>query len=408
MIYARCLVAVLCLAVAGNGVAGALGFYEFEPNDTCATGTVFTVDSGVGGGQLSSAGDVDFFRIDVPQISVLTVTIQPSEPVYDGSSLEVWIATVSGTDLSRRKLGRDSPPTGLRAIVQPGVHCVRFQARAGYIVMTDEYRLQAALDSSDVAISSFEFEPNNSLAEADPIASDGSPVAAQLMIETDVDVFEIVTSPGTDVEAFVDVESRAYNGTSMHAWLTDRSGNILSWRKISSDQSAARMLMARRPAGGSVFLVLERRDGFTVLDRYYTVNAHVGPSAGLLESEPNDLPESDYITGPGTLRGQLASREDVDHFALTLLQGVAQFVVELEDSMYDGGTFLIDFYNAEDFLLASRQVGSDSGITTVNIGIATEGLHRIVLRPEPGIILTQKHYAITVPKGTFVFGDGFD
>src|SRR5690606_27501852 len=133
----------------------------------------------------------------------------------------------------------------------------------------------------------------------------------------------------------------------------------------------ARMLMARRLAGGRIYLVLERVPGFIVMERYVSSSVLVAPSVGLMETEPNETTASDHITGPGILRGQLTTTADVDEFALSLLPGLAQFEVNLENNIYDGGVFLVEIRNATDDLLASREVGSDASPVTINVGIAS-------------------------------------
>lgn len=410
MPYAGQLAFVLALSSVGTAGAQALDFYELEPNNTCQAGTELTVASGVGGGQLAGSTDTDHFRIVVPELSALTVTLGLENTTTDlGSVIEAWVATESGSDLAHRTLKYFSAAIPMRAIVQPGSHCIRFEARPGVTVMTKEYRLQASLDASIAAVGGLELEPNDTFAQADSIPGDGSPLLAQLLTSADVDVFLIATSPGTDVQVDVDPEFRTGDSTSMQSWLLDSAGNVLSWRHIHINQAAPRTLLARRPAGGNVFVVLEGNDGFQAIEGYVTVKATVSASTGLLEAEPNELPGIDYVAGPGVLRGQLSTPNDADDFSMHLGPGVVQFVVDMENNDIDGAVFLLEIYNATNDLLVSREVGSAASAITVNLGVAAAGMYRLVIRGKPGAVVAQKYYSVVIPATDWrVFRDGFD
>ncbi len=407
---ARLIAFLLASSVVDLAGAQNFDFFELEPNNSCQAGTAFTVASGVGGGQLAGSTDIDHFRIVVPELSVLTVTLGLENTTSDiGSVIEAWVATESGSDLAHRTLKYYSASVPMRAIVQPGPHCVRFEAKPGVAVMTKEYRLQASLDASIAAVGGLELEPNNTLAQADSIPGDGSPILAQLLTSADVDVFSIATSPGTDVQVDVDPEFSTGDSTSMQSWLLDSAGNVLSWRFIHNNQSVPKTLLARRPAGGDVFVALAGNDGVAAIEGYVTVNATVTASTGLLEAEPNGLPGFDYVAGPGLLRGQLSTSDDVDDFSMHLGPGVVQFVVDMENDDIDGTLFLLEIYNSSNDLLVSREVRSAVSAITINLGVASAGLHRMVIRGKPGFAVAQKYYSVVIPATDWsIFRDSFD
>lgn len=391
-------------AYAGQG----LGFYELEPNETCATGTPFSTGSGLGGGQLSSGTDLDFFRYTSAGVSALALAVQPADPGYNGTVLKTWIRRADGTILAGRRVGSDSPLRTLRAAVSPGTYCVLFERVPGYSVMTKEYRLQVSEDTSPAAIAAIEVEPNDTLAQATALQPQGPARVAQLHSDSDLDFLSIAVAAGQDVTVLVDVEERAYDGTTLLAELVDSNGAVLAGRKINSDQASARMLMARRKSAGPVFLSLRKRENYTVMEKYSIASATVSSSSGLVETEPNNSQGAEPVHGPGTLWGQLLSRDDIDGFAVPLMPGVAEIRIEPENTAYDGGVIVLDVRGPGGTLLASREVTSDGGQQIVNVGVAAEGTHFLTVRAKAGFQHFDKYYRLTIPAGRRIFATGFE
>jgi len=400
--------AVLILACSSVAYGQTPNFFEIEPNNTCATGTSFTVSSGLGGGQLANVDDIDYFRFFGTTTAALTLTLAPENSNYDGGVIHAAIYDQSNNLLAKRKVNSDSLALPLRAIVGSGTYCLKFDRVPSYQIFTKEYRLSAAIDTSNPAIAGIELEPNNSIAQPDAITSDGSSIWAQLSSDTDNDYFRIVAPSAQDIDVSVDVETRGYNGTTLKAWLVNSSGVPLSGRKINSDQSSARLLLARLPSGGTIFIKLEKNENYSLMDRYVSISATASNISGLREVEPNNVAGTNSVVGPGILVGQLSSIDDVDVFDINLIAGIAQFEVRPENDSYDGGVIMFEIRNSSDALLTSREVTSDSGPQTVNVGISSSGIYRIVMKRKQGYQFFDKNYQITIPAGPQIFESGFE
>ncbi|MCX7557754.1 hypothetical protein OS187_13215 [Xanthomonadaceae bacterium JHOS43] len=383
-------------------------FFELEPNSTCATGTPFSVGSGLGGGQLANVDDVDYFRFSSTSTSALTLTLAPENSNYDGGVIYAAIYDQSNSLLARRRVNSDSPALPLRAIVGSGTYCLKFDRVPSYQIFTKEYRLLAVTDASDPAIAGVELEPNNLIAQADELLLDGSPIWSQLSSDVDYDYFRINASSAQDIDVSIDVETRGYDGTTLKAWLVDSSGAPLAGRRINSDQASARSLLARRPNGGPVYVKLEKNENYSLMDRYVSISATTSSIFGLRETEPNNFAGSNRVVGPGILVGQLSSIDDIDVFDINLMAGVAQFEVRPENTLYDGGVIIFEVRNSSESVLTSREVGSDSVSQTVNVGIATPGVYRIIMKRKVGYQFFDKYYWVTIPAGPEIFQSGFE
>lgn len=400
-------VLVMALGV-GEVRAQAPQFFEFEPNESCAAGTPFDTQSGLGGGQLSSTTDVDYFRFSSSATSALTLNVSPQDSIYDGGSIRSSIHDTVGTLLAGRILLSDDGSIPLRAIVGPGTYCIKFERRTDYSIFTKEYRLIAFADASTSALSGLEAEPNDDIGQADAMTS-GDVVLAQLAAEADVDLFAIDIPAPHDVVVSVDPETDGYDGSSMLAQIIDAQGDVLAGRIIISDQPAERMLVVRRTGSGRIFARLQRRTDYAVMDRYVQLSTTFdADQSSLHEIEPNAQPGGPTYSGPGVLRGQLSSADDVDVTRVSLLAGVAQFTVSPEDDVYDGGVIIIEIQNDSGGVLASREVTSDASPQIMNVGIATSGIYWVVARRKPDYQHFDKHYLVTLPAGAAIFHNGFE
>lgn len=398
--------AIVLLGAAGSLRAQSLQFFEFEPNETCAAGTPFTSSSGLGGGQLASETDVDYFRFEPNSFGRLDITLSPQNNTYDGGVVRFQIFAPNGALLAGRELSSDEPPIPLRALFGPGVYCLRVDEGPRYRIFTKEYRILPQVTSSAAAMNGLELEPNDVPGLPAQLSSGGSAVLSQLSSVDDLDYLGVDLPFGSDATIAVDVESRNYDGTSLQATIVNDAGDVLAGREIDSDQPSARTLYARRPGGGRIYVKL-LRNRYSMMDRYVLVTATSSPISGLRETEPNNLPGSDAVIGPGELRGQLSSQDDVDYFDVQLLAGVAQFQLRPENSSYDGGVVGIELQRLDGVVLASRSINSDSAPQIMNVGIPADGVYRLVAK-ETQYQIFDKHYLIGVPAGLVIFSSGFE
>jgi len=396
------------LSLASGAASGQIpNFFEIEPNNSCATGTVFAPASGVGGGHLFDENDVDSFRIAVPSASKLVINIWPENPVWDGGVARVQLLAPSGTLLAGHGVKSDSNQFTMAAIATAGTYCVMFLAVPSYQLLSEEYRLSGVIDATAGALLTHEIEPNDTVLTATSIAEIDPVKWAQLASDADVDYLRIDLPQAGDLLVSVDVENRSYEGAALIADLTDGS-SVLAGRLVSSDINTALNLRARRIAGGPVYIRMARSD-FIVMDKHVLIDVTTAPATGLAEVEPNDsLPAATHLIGPGEVIGQLSSATDVDYYRVSLVAGVANFQLRPENANYDGGVIVIQLRDSANAVLAARDVLSDAAAISMNVGIGTPGDYYLVVQRKPSYQLFDKHYLITIPAGPMVFANGFE
>lgn len=382
-------------------------FFEIEPNNSCATGTIFDPSSGVGGGHLLDDNDVDSFRIVVPSASKLVINVWPENPGWDGGVARVQLLTPSGALLAGRSVKSDSDQFTMAAIAAAGTYCVVFQSVPDYLLLSEEYRLSGVIDNTASALLTHEIEPNNTVPTATSIAEPDPVKWAQLASDTDVDYLRIDLPEAGDLLVSVDVENRSYDGSALFADLTDGT-SVLSGRLVSSDINSALNLRARRVSAGPVYIRLAHSD-FILMDKHVLIDVTTAPAIGLAEVEPNNaFPAATHIIGPGEVIGQLSSETDVDYYRVSLVAGIANFQLRPENTNYDGGVIVIQLRDSANAVLAARDVGSDSAVTSMNVGIGSPGDYYLVVQSKPSYQLFDKHYLITIPAGPMVFANGFE
>ena len=388
--------------------AQGLDWFEIEPNSTCVTGTPFTVSSGLGGGQLSSASDVDSFQFGSSSSSLWTLTASPVNNTYDGGIVQIRTFDPQGHLLAGRGLTSDSDPITLLARANSGTYCVQVDQVPGYQIFTKDYLLSAAADTSAGAVASVEEEPNNSGATATLVTPSDGPVWSQLSSDTDLDYLRVDASADSDVVVSIDVENRNYDGSTAMAYLAD-GVNFLAGRQVNSDIPSALTLRARRLTAGPVYLLLTRVPSYIVMDKYVVSTIDLASPSGMIEVEPNNSKTTaTTVLGPGQVTGQLYDSSDVDFFRVGLAAGVASFMVSPTNAVYDGGVVSFSVLNGSGTVLSSQQINSDSSPVTVNLGIAKDAYYYLRVDAVPDYQIFDKHYVVTLPTSQLIFVSGFE
>ncbi|MDW8256528.1 MAG: DVUA0089 family protein [Acidobacteriota bacterium] len=299
---------------------------ETEPNNTLATANSIVPDTTIVG-TLDPANDVDFFAFEASAgqqviIDVDAQSLTPKSPadtvvtLYDSSGRQLAENDDESSD-TRDSLLRFTVPAAGRYIFR-----IRdFSQRGG---PNFAYRVRVALTGGVPPGRFTEAEPNNSVAQANPITPNVT-IRGVLDPQGDVDFFAFQASAGQRVR--IDVAAKRLTPPSAAdtiVALFDSSGRKLAENDDRAPGQLDSLLEFTFTAAGRY--VFSIRDFGNKGGRDFTYEASVtltgGAPARVNESEPNNaFAQAQAITPDVLIVGRLDPAGDVDFFSFTANPG---------------------------------------------------------------------------------------
>ncbi len=176
----------------------------------------------------------------------------------------------------------------------------------------------------------FEAEPNNTAAQATPLATNPAKVRGYIYHNGDVDVYSFTANAGDRVYAATQTSFNSGNNTDSYLEILGTDGTtVLELDDNDGSLGASSSSIAGRqlPAAGTYYVRVRHANATTQL-RPYDLYVQVQTGSPVAETEPNDLnttatalPASGWVSGE---RNPVAS--DVDFYSISLQAGESVFL----------------------------------------------------------------------------------
>jgi hypothetical protein len=286
---------------------GSFAAVESESNDsqpdTLSSGSAIQ-------GQLSSAEDVDRYRIQADAAGSLSIVLDVPTSSTDTDYFSLQVLDDQGTVLARYLTGQDR--TVSVGLPQAGAYDVVIQAdTSGYSTNHNgnAYKLTPTLTAGNEA--AFESEANDSSPSADPLNL-GAATTGQLASTDDVDFYQLTIDAKGVLALDVDAPTNSSTEYFELTVYSDDASTALYTYRTGKDQSYAIGL----PKAGTYFLSVDNystsQDGAYLLNSSFTQGAASGK-----ELENNDTTDlADPIASGVKVSGALQSASDVDFYRL--------------------------------------------------------------------------------------------
>jgi hypothetical protein len=179
--------------------------------------------------------------------------------------------------------------------------------------------------SQEAALDGAEREPNDSIANANPLPFSGAAQVAGFLWPGDVDVYHVT---GVPADGLVTVEVDGVERVDLRLERLGADGKVLV---KADDGGAGKGEMLPPWPGGDLWLRVSARGGQSAFDAPYRLSVNAAPADPDLEREPNDSPDraTPFAVAPGAMRGFIAPKGDVDYFKFTVPAGRSKASVEV-------------------------------------------------------------------------------
>lgn len=355
-----------------SDVVGSAGFGETEPNDSAGSADQLTRDV-PSFGQLSSAVDIDWYRIN-------TLANNTAMLISIAESTSTW--RVSVRDTQRNVLANFLTEAGTENdfLVQAsnvGVQYITIEA--SNVPTSAQYEMTVALihaqggTGQPVVTTLGETEPNNAIYSADVLQRNQTVVGQSYGTE-DIDWYQIETTRNNTFLEFRFEDSL----DSWHAEFTDSAGNVLS----SFDTTAGDRFVYELQAPNLGKYYLKVRSLAPTSDVYRLSVVYLDQFGGSpqpdynqfdVERENNDLftraDNLGNLTTTVEVRGQLITYDDIDLFRIDSPGGNEYVTVEIcpegsvcaNDEIDHWNVYVFDGATARDSMLNARTIGGGNG-----------------------------------------------
>ena len=338
-------------SLTASHVAGSANSNESEANDTRASADMVTSAIPITG-QLASASDTDYFRLQVDQPGVISVTFDaPTSSTYT-EYFQVSVVDASGNVIASHETGQDI--AFQTAVGAAGSYYVNVDS-TNYYFNSDQYTLTA---STSNGTSGFELEPNDDFAN---VVNSGVAIRGQVASTTDTDWFVLNVSQSGALLLDFDAPTSSSYADYFHVWLFDANGNLLASRVTGQDVS----FNASAPAAGNYFVAVTAGDYYHDTGQYALAVTNTA-SALLYESEMNNTnAQADALALGVQIRGQLSSGSDEDRFAINLNSaGTITATFDSPTNSTWSDYFQLAVYDQFGTMVGYRSSGSDIAFDT--------------------------------------------
>lgn len=324
------------LADAGAGEGAIVD--EIEPNDGDEVATPLPI-GGTARGKIEPDSDVDYYRIEIEQPAVLSVTLGGVE----GMDLQLELVDASGTVLAKSDRGGARTKEGIpNAGLTPGNYALVVKqykkkparTRKGKAAKPEPdagpapvYELTAQL--VDVP-KGMEREPDDDRGTANDLIV-GDAVSGYIGWSGDHDVWKLFVETLSE-NNLLDVHVSAIEGSALEVEISDGIGRPLATRKAPRGQPLViRALAPKVPPGAPPFHYLTVRADKSNPETPYTLQATARLVELDEEIEPNDLVDRPYmVPSDRTVVNATWSPGDVDCFGIAPAGTARQLDVTLE------------------------------------------------------------------------------
>lgn len=307
--------------------------FESEPNDTINSANPIADNQKIYEGKLDTADDVDIYKIDLTNPSLITALVRPL-PVSNSGWIRATIIDSKGTVFISRVINSDSTHFINVSVVAHdiGTYYLKIEKYGDYPILTGDYEIILQIKNNPLGSGLRELEPNDSMADANKYSLQDS-VIGQLSSTTDKDYFAY-NLPSAGI-LLVGIQSVGNPSTFSKVTILDGSGFVLASKSMNASNTHIFpiSLEVRINTPGTYYEEVTTVDGFYSSDDYSTgADLRTDESYDNLENEPDDT-MGKTITYPlgTTLYGNNSSGRDVDYYGFDLSEGT--FIVQLSSGV---------------------------------------------------------------------------
>ncbi len=368
-------------SVTVSHAAGSTAGFESENNDTRLNANALAIGSSISG-QLSSYRDTDVFKLVATGSGIFTLQFDaPTDSAYS-EYFNIRITDADGKTISQIQTGSDKTFQG--AVSQSGMYFIEVKP-ANFLHHDGVYSVLATYSAGS---SGLELEPNDDRANA---INSGVQVKGQLSSARDEDWFFLTTSASSELQIAFDAPTNSNFSDYFQVWIFDEDGNLLASKATGKDSTFT--VGASEP--GNYFAVVTTAQSYLHDAGQYGLTVTAQASTVPRESESNDTAATaDPLALGGGIRGQLATRADIDRFAVTMTSAGTLTV------NFDGPTnstwsnyFDVEVRTHDGMLLATRSTGGDAAF---DVKVAQSGTYIIAISTSSSGLYDSGEYRLGV------------
>ena len=311
---------------------------EVEPNNSFSQATVLTLIDGMMevNGALSSDGDQDYYRVEVPRAGVLVANVRSIEAPID---IQIDLFRADETNIASERDLSSRPVDLVQSVCDAAVYFFRVSDVNNNDSSADPYQFTVSFDTSDV------YECNETFDDATLIGFD-EPISAQIYSTGDQDYYEVrVSRPGvlvanvTSITDPVDIRIDLYNANERQ---------LASERDLSSNP--VDLIQSVCDTGVYYFLVGDVNNNNSSASSYrFTVSFDTSDIYECNETFNDATP----VGFDEIISAQIYSMGDQDYYEVRVPRpGV---LVANVTSITDPVDIQIDLFNADERQLASER-----------------------------------------------------
>ncbi|MDC0400202.1 Ig-like domain-containing protein, partial [Alphaproteobacteria bacterium] len=373
--------------------------FETEGNDNRSAPNQLS-NGGSVSGQLSTSGDVDYYRINA---TAGTLTVRFESPVADTSTdfFTISVLNAGGSVLSQYRTGQDL--VQVTGIDVAGNYLIAIEDSGGYD--DGQYRLQV---TNSTLQGTHETENNDQRGSrsgifvanniADPL-SENRPIKGQLSSNNDADFYSISINQATTLTIDFDAPTDSNSTDFYTITVLDAAITAKTFARVATGTDVS--FSTAVETAGNYFISIEDGNGFSRNppgswdDGEYSLT--VSTSNTDAESENNDnrfLADTILMARP--VVGQLSSTNDADYFKIDISPGSVDidFDVPINSRITPSSepfSYTISLLSTDGGLLARESTGRDLDFSTSVLG---SGTHYIAIEDSGGF--DDGQYTLTV------------
>lgn len=327
MLCISCLTTPFSAAAEDTGITG--------ENDTIAAAEEMPLNTAVSG-EISTKGDVDYYKITLPEDGTLQIGLTAGWVSDFGDSYCITLYDADGTEISKDDYiysNTPFPADGRTA----GVYYLSLAPHYADYPPTSTYTVTANFTpkSQWEADCAYELEPNDSFNTASPLALSA---ACQGVFHNyqDADYYTFTTDqPGKlSVTLRDDMQSSNSLGWSLFLYNHDRK----QIGKASLTKGTASVTIPEQGFDPGTFYIQVKTNDMTSRNwsyaDQYTITADFTPTDSTYESEPNDTrSDADSLLPNASISGKLADASDVDFFATSLQDRYSRVTLQFQHDL---------------------------------------------------------------------------
>lgn len=391
---------LLALLTAGMLCTGSLGFLpasaetagETDENNTIETAEAIEVNTEVTG-NLATEDDVDYYRLDLAENSLLELSFQHKDLNNSGRYWKITIADSDGTTL------QEWDNNGSQTVYKTPQ--MGFGAGTYYLIVEgDGFRYSDVNYTMTVTANttgSFETERNNTLEDASEILLN-TPCVGNLYKDGDIDYYKLTLTEDSLLELNFAHKDLNSSSTCWKYSIADDEGTILqTWNNEGSDinQKTPKMGFGE----GTYYIIVEGISLF-YSDINYTLTVN-SDNAGSFETEKNDAVEDASEIALNTpFVGNLYRERDVDYYKLTLTEdSMLELNFQHKDLNSSSRYWKFSIADSDGTTLQTwDNDGSDTNQKTPKMGFE-KGIYYLLVESD-GFYYSDINYTITVNSST--------